>query len=77
MQAYVLVKTRIGDIYPALGILRRTSGVISAHAVFGPYDIVALVEAEGLDELSDLVARHISAISEITDTTTCILLGTQ
>lgn len=75
MQAYILVKTRIGDIYPALGILRRTSGVVSAHAVFGPYDIVALVEAEGLDELSDLVARYIPGIPEIADTTTCILLG--
>jgi hypothetical protein len=24
MQAYVLIKTHVGDIYPALGILRRT-----------------------------------------------------
>jgi DNA-binding Lrp family transcriptional regulator len=77
MQAYVLIKTHVGDIHPALGILRRTEGVVSVHATFGPYDIIALVEAEGLDGLSDLVARQIQGISEITDTMTCILLGRQ
>ena len=77
MQAYVLIKAHIGDIFPALGILRRTDGVLSAHATFGPYDIIALVEADGLDALSDLVARQIHGISEVFDTTTCILLGQQ
>jgi DNA-binding Lrp family transcriptional regulator len=77
MQAYVLVKAHVGDMLPALGILRRTEGVVSAHATFGPYDIIALVEAGGLDELSDLVARQIQGISEIADTMTCIVLGRQ
>ena len=76
MQAYVLIKTHVGDIHAALGILRRTEGV-SAYATFGRHDIVALVEAGGLDELSDLVARQIQGISEITDTMTCIVLGRQ
>ncbi|MGD1996161.1 MAG: Lrp/AsnC ligand binding domain-containing protein [Anaerolineae bacterium] len=77
MRAYVLIKTHVGDIYPALGILHRTDGVLSAHATFGPYDIIALVEADGLEELSDLIARQLHGISEIIDTTTCILLGKQ
>lgn len=77
IQAYVLIKTHVGDIHAALGILRRTDGVVSAQATFGPYDIIALVEADGLDGLSDLVARQIQGISEITDTMTCILLGRQ
>ncbi|NIV28049.1 MAG: Lrp/AsnC family transcriptional regulator [Anaerolineae bacterium] len=77
MQAYVLIKTHVGDIHAALGILRRTEGVVSARATFGPHDIIALVEAGGLDELSDLVARQIHGISEIIDTMTCIVLGRQ
>jgi DNA-binding Lrp family transcriptional regulator len=77
MQAYILIRTHIGDIYPALGILRRTSGIISAYATFGPYDIVALVEAEDIDQLSNLVAKKIHGISEILETTTCVLLGQQ
>jgi len=77
MQAYVLIKTHIGDVYPALGILRRTGGVVSAYATFGPYDIIALVEAEGLDKLGDLVARRIPGIPEVVDTTTCIFLNDQ
>ncbi len=75
MQAYVLIKTQIGDIYPALGILRRIEGVVSAQSTFGPYDIIAMVEAAGIDELSHLVARRIQGISEILETTTCIRLS--
>lgn len=75
MQAYGLIKARIGDIYSALGILRRTSGVVSAQAIIGPYDIIALVEADGLDEIGDLVARQIASIAEIAETTSCILLN--
>ncbi len=75
MQAYILINAHVGDIYAALGILRRTKGVVSAHGTFGPYDIVAQVEAEGVDELSTLVARQIQGISEIIETTTCIVLA--
>ncbi len=75
MQAYVMIKTHIGDIYPAVGILRRISNVISAQGTFGPYDIVALVEADNIDELSQLVSRRIQGISEILETTTCIVLS--
>jgi hypothetical protein len=39
MQSCVLIS-------PALGVLRRTDGVVSAHAAFGPYDIIALVETQ-------------------------------
>ena len=75
MQAYILIKTHVGDIYPALGILRRISNVVSANGTFGPYDIVALVEAVDIDELSQLVARRIQGISEVLETTTCIVLS--
>ncbi len=75
MKAYVLIKTQVGDIYPALGILRRISEVVSVNSTFGPYDIIALVEAADIDELSYLVARRIQGISEILETTTCIVLS--
>ncbi|MCP4544299.1 MAG: Lrp/AsnC family transcriptional regulator [Chloroflexi bacterium] len=75
MQAYVLIKTHVGDIYPALGILRRISEVVSAYSTFGPYDIIALVEAADMDALSHLVTRRIQGISEVLETTTCIVMS--
>ena len=75
MQAYVLIKAHVGDIQPAIGILRRTNGVVSAAPTLGPYDIVALVEAGTFDELGDLVTRQIHAINEIIETTTCIIMN--
>ncbi len=73
MQAYLFVETRVGKLYSAVEMLRQIEGVVSAHATFGPYELIALVEAEGLDELSDLVVRQIHGISEIIETTTCVL----
>lgn len=75
MQGYVLIKAHVGDIHAAVGILRRTNGVITAFPTLGPYDIVALVEADGMEQLGDLVTRQIHSINEVLETTTCIVLG--
>ena len=75
MKAYVLITAHVGDIHAAVAILRRTKGVISAYPTLGPYDVVALVEADDLQGLGDLVVRQIHAINEIVETKTCIVLN--
>ena len=46
MRAFVLINTKKGKIVPALDLLRRTQGVLSARAVAGTYDMIALVDGE-------------------------------
>ena len=59
MKAYVLIKTRAGDIKEVVKTLRRVDGVKEAHMTFGPFDIVAEVEAGDLAKLGAITAAGI------------------
>ena len=46
-------------------------GIVSADDVTGPYDIIVLAEAPGMDELGREVISAIQQIGGITRTLTC------
>ena len=54
--------------------LRELKGMSSVDYVTGPYDVIAIVEAENLNEIGDLVTRKIHPIQGITRTITCLAL---
>jgi DNA-binding Lrp family transcriptional regulator len=71
VSAYVLIQTEVGQ---AAGVARQTrqiTGVVLAEDVTGPYDVIARVEADSIDELGRLVVSHVQAIAGITRTLTC------
>jgi uncharacterized protein with GYD domain len=70
-RAYILIKTRIGEIPEVVRFLRKSEGVISADMTFGPYDVVAVVEAEDICEIAELVATTIQCTPGVVDTLTC------
>jgi DNA-binding Lrp family transcriptional regulator len=45
-----------------------------AEDLAGPYDVIAKVQASGLDELGRLVASHIQVLDGVTRTVTCTVL---
>jgi DNA-binding Lrp family transcriptional regulator len=45
-----------------------------AEDITGPYDIIARVQAPGLDQLGRLVASCIQAVDGVTRTLTCTVL---
>jgi DNA-binding Lrp family transcriptional regulator len=49
-------------------------GVTEAYVVSGPYDVIARVEADGLDQLGQLVVSNIQAAEGVTRTLTCPIL---
>ncbi|MQF48782.1 Lrp/AsnC family transcriptional regulator [SAR202 cluster bacterium AC-647-N09_OGT_505m] len=53
-----------------LSVLQKMKGVREADAVTGEYDIVAVVEAEDLDSIGELVIGDIHTIGGIQRTTT-------
>jgi DNA-binding Lrp family transcriptional regulator len=69
--AYVLIQTEVGRAAGVAGDVGRLEGVKSASSVTGPYDVIARVEAESVDELGGLVVRRIQLIAGITRTLTC------
>lgn len=71
VQAYVLVQTEVGRAGDVAAEIKGIAGVAAADDVTGPYDIIAKIEADDMDQLGKLVMARIQAISGITRTLTC------
>ena len=71
VQAYVLVQTEVGRAGDVAAEIKVIAGVAAADDVTGPYDIIAKIEAEDMDQLGKLVMARIQSISGITRTLTC------
>ncbi len=69
-KAYVLIETAVGKTKDVLDALRGIDGVREADAVTGEYDIVAVVEADSLNHIGELVTGSIHTIGGIQRTTT-------
>jgi DNA-binding Lrp family transcriptional regulator len=74
LRAYVLILTEIGKVAHVAQALRDLDGVQVAEDVTGPYDIIARVQASGLDQLGRLVASRLQAVDGVTRTLTCTVI---
>ena len=74
MSAYVLILTEIGKVAHVAQALRDLAGVQVAEDITGPYDVIARVQASGLDQLGRLVASRIQAVDGVTRTLTCTVI---
>lgn len=72
MKAYVLIKVRPGDIKEVVRRLHETPHVLEANMTFGPYDVVAVVDASDLAKLGTLIASSIQPMPGVEQTLTCI-----
>lgn len=72
MKAYVLIKVRSGEVRTVVQELRKTKNVVEANMTFGPYDVVAVIEAPDISTLGSLIASSIQPISGVDQTLTCI-----
>lgn len=72
LQAYFLIKTEAGATKDALKKVNGMKNVREAHMFTGPYDIIAIVEADEMDELSRLLLDEIRITNGVKATTTCI-----
>lgn len=72
MRAYILIHIRTGEIREVVRQLRRVEGVTEANMTFGPYDAVAVVEAQDVKNIGDIMATAIQPIPGVLDTLTCL-----
>jgi DNA-binding Lrp family transcriptional regulator len=72
MKAYILVSIRVGEVRQAVRQLRQVEGVIEACMIFGPYDAVAVMEADDIKSLGSILATAIQPIPGVLDTLTCL-----
>jgi len=75
-KAYVLIETAVGRTKEVASAIERLEGVKSVDPVTGPYDIIAIVEGERLNEIGDIVIGKIHPIAGISRTVTCLAIWT-
>ncbi|HOA58775.1 MAG TPA: Lrp/AsnC ligand binding domain-containing protein [Dermatophilaceae bacterium] len=74
VQAYILIQTEVGKSASVAEAIRGVAGVATAEDVTGPYDVIARVEANTVDELGKLVIARIQDVPGITRTLTCTVV---
>ena len=73
-KAFVLIETTVGRNKEVVTALKRLDGVKSVDAVTGPYDVIATIEGETLNDIGDLVTAKIHPIAGISRTVSCLAL---
>jgi len=74
VHAYILIQTEVGKAATVAQAIREIEGVALAEDLTGPYDCIAKVESENVDDLGRLVIAKIQDIEGITRTQTCIVV---
>lgn len=73
-KAFVLIETAVGKNKEVTAALTELEGVKSVDTVTGPYDIIALIEGETLNDIGDLVTKKIHPTPGISRTVTCLAI---
>ncbi|HTT77243.1 MAG TPA: Lrp/AsnC ligand binding domain-containing protein [Candidatus Binataceae bacterium] len=73
VKAFILIDTSPGKAKEVAAKLREVAGVATAHAVTGPHDIIAVVEANDVSDLGELIVRKIQSVAGVTRSQTSIV----
>jgi uncharacterized protein with GYD domain len=69
-KAFVLISTNLRTETVLRSELRKVEGIVGVYEVFGPYDMVAVVEAESDEELKYIIFSRIRTLQYLKSTLT-------
>ena len=73
-KAYVLIETQVGKTKQVVEAIGRLQGVVSVDSVTGPYDAIAIVQGETLNDIGELIVSKVHPVAGISRTVTCLAL---
>ena len=73
-KAYVLIETQVGKTKQVVETIRKLPGVVSVDSVTGPYDAIAIVQGETLNDIGELIVSKVHPVAGISRTVTCLAL---
>lgn len=76
-RAYILIETSVGKTGEVIDRLRGLESMATVDAVTGPFDIIAVAEADTLNEIGDLISDGMHRIPGIVKTITCLSVSIQ
>ena len=72
VRSYIFIECNVGSTKEVMEGLKRFKGIKSVETVTGPYDIIAILELESLQEIGDLVTQNVQKVNGISRTVTCV-----
>jgi len=73
-KAYVLIETQVGKTKQVVETVRKLQRVVSVDAVSGPYDAIAVIQGEAMDDIGGLIVSTLHSVAGISRTVTCIVM---
>ena len=78
MRAYILIEAAVGQakaVGEEVQKLRFSNAkVLAVDAVTGPFDVIALLEADDLDRLGDSITTGVQRVEGVQRTQTCLVV---
>ena len=74
-KAYLLVETAVGKTRDVANTLSGLKGIETVDVVTGPYDIIAMVNADDMTVVGNLVTSSIHTVPGVVRTVTCVAVG--
>ena len=73
-KAFVLIETALGRNKEVVNALRqmKINGLTSVDTVTGPYDAIAVLETDTLNDIGDIITTRIHSVDGISRTVTCL-----
>ncbi len=75
ISAYVFVDCTQGRALDVAKKLSTVDGVASCHAVTGPVDVIAFIEAPDITEIGKFIVEKIQSVEGVLRTSTNIVAG--
>ncbi len=72
-RAYVLIEAEKGQADTAVTELSYKQGILRADQLFGPYDVIAEIEASDLEGLAIIVRNEIASAEHVVHTQTLVV----
>ncbi len=72
VNAYILIEMVAGHSRALVASLAEREAVKSVDRVTGPYDVVAVIEADDVNGVSDILDTEIHSLPGVVRTTTCV-----
>jgi DNA-binding Lrp family transcriptional regulator len=74
MKAIVLIKFTSRDVLEGYRRLKRLASVTEAYMVYGRYDAVAMIQADTLEQIRQVVLSEIQPLPGVIETMPCLIL---
>ena len=74
-RAYILIETAVGKTHDVSEGLKNLPTMKKVDTVTGPFDIIAVAEADDLPGIGDLIANGMHSVPGIVKTITCLSVG--